>query len=92
MAGSPSTSLETIRRLLFGLLVLGMAGTATELGFMNHYEDWKQLIPFAGMGLSLLALLWFAFSRSTGATRSFRVLQSRGRALPHGKDSNAPAI
>ena len=73
MAGSPSTTLETTRRLLLGLLVLGMAGTATELWFMNHYEDWKQLIPFAGMGISLLALLWFAFSRSTGATRSFRL-------------------
>ena len=72
MAGSPSTTLETTRRLLLGLLVLGMTGTATELWFMNHYEDWKQLIPFAGMGVSLLTLLWFAFSRSTGATRLFR--------------------
>ena len=73
MAVSPQTMLETIRRLLLSLLVLGMAGTTLELWFMNHYEDWKQLIPFAGMGVSLLALLRFAFSRSTGATRSFRV-------------------
>ena len=72
MAGSPSTTLETTRRLLLGLLVLGMTGTATELWFMSHFEDWKQLIPFAGMGVSLLTLLWFAFSRSTGATRWFR--------------------
>jgi hypothetical protein len=73
MAGSPSTTLETTRRLLLGLLVLGMAGTTTELWFMGHHEDWKQLLPFAGMGVSLLTLIWFAFSRSTGATRSFRV-------------------
>jgi disulfide bond formation protein DsbB len=73
MAVAPSATLETIRRLLLGLLVFGMAGTTTELVLMNHYEDWKQFIPFVGMGISLLTLLWFAFSRSPGATRSFRL-------------------
>ena len=72
MAVSPSTTLETTRRLLLGVLVFGMAGTSTELWFMNHYEDWKQLIPFAGMGMSLLTLLWFGVTRSSGATRLFR--------------------
>ena len=73
MPVSPLATLETIRRLLLGLLVLGMAGTTAELWFMSHYEDWWQLIPFAGMGVSLLTLVWFAFSRSPGATRSFRL-------------------
>ena len=73
MATAPPTTLEAIRRLLLGLLVVGMVGTTTELWFMNHYEDWKQFIPFAGMGISLLTLAWFAFSRSAGATRSFRI-------------------
>ena len=53
MTVAPSTTLETIRRLLLGLLVLGLVGTTTELWFMSHYEDWWQLIPFAGMGISL---------------------------------------
>jgi hypothetical protein len=73
MPAAPVTTLETIRRLLLGLLGLGLVGTTTELWFMSHYEDWWQLIPFAGMGVSLLALLWFAFVRSTGATRLFRI-------------------
>ena len=73
MAVSPLTTLETIRRLLLALLVLGMAGTTAELWFMSHYEDFWQLIPFAGMGISLLTLLWFAFSHSTGAMRLFRI-------------------
>jgi hypothetical protein len=73
MAVSPMTTLETIRRLLLGLLVLGMAGTTAELWFMSHYEDVWQLIPFAGMGISLLTLLWFAVSRSTVATGWFRI-------------------
>ena len=73
MPVSPLATLETIRRLLLGLLVLGMAGTTAELWFMSHYEDLWQLIPFAGMGISLLALFWFSFSRSTGAMRLFRL-------------------
>ena len=73
MAVSQLTALETIRRLLLGLLVLGMSGTTAELWFMSHYEDWWQLIPFAGMGLSLLTLLWFAGSRSSAATGLFRI-------------------
>ena len=73
MTVAPSTTLETIRRMLLGLLVLGMVGTTTELWFMSHYEDWWQLMPFAGMGISLLTLMWFSFSRSTWATRSFRI-------------------
>ena len=73
MAVAPPTALETIRRLLLGLLVLGLVGTTTELWFMSHYEVWKQIIPFAGMGASLLTLLWFSFARSTWATRSFRL-------------------
>ena len=72
MADSPLGTLETIRRLLLGLLVFGMTGTTTELLFMGHYEDWWQLVPFAGMGISLLTLLWFAFRRSSSATRLFR--------------------
>jgi len=72
MIVSPSATLEAIRRLLLGLLVLGMAGTATELWFMNHYEDWWQVLPFAAMGISLVTLMWFAITRSFGATRLFR--------------------
>ena len=73
MAVAQPTTLETIRRLLLGLLVLGMVGTTIELLFMSHYEDWLQMIPFAGMGISLLTLIWFAFARSSGSTRVFRV-------------------
>jgi hypothetical protein len=72
MAGPPTT-LESVRRLLLALLLFGMAGTTAELWLMDHFEDWKQLLPFAAMGLSAFTLLWFGFARSAGATRSFRV-------------------
>lgn len=67
------TALERTRRLLLGLLFFGMAGTTAELWFMGHHEDWKQLIPFAGMGIAALTLIWFGFSHSRAATRSFRL-------------------
>ena len=73
MVGSPASTLETTRRLLLGLLFIGMTGTTAELWLMGHHEDWLQLIPFYGMLLSALTLIWFALSRSVPATRSFRL-------------------
>ena len=73
MVRSPALVLETTRRLLLGLLFAGMAGTSAELWLMGHHEDWLQTIPFYGMLLSALTLMWFAFSRSVPATRSFRL-------------------
>lgn len=73
MAGSSSTTLETVRRLLLGLLVFGMTGTTAELWLMGHHEDWRQLIPLVAMGVSGLVLVWFATGRSLGATRAFRL-------------------
>jgi hypothetical protein len=72
MTVAPSTPLETIRRLLLGLLMLGLSGTIAELWLMGHYEDWWQILPFAGMGAAALTLVWFAFTHSRWATRSFR--------------------
>ena len=72
MAGPPTT-LETVRRLLLVLLLAGMAGTTAELWLMDHFEDWKQWLPFAAIGLTAVTLLWFGFSRSAGATRAFRI-------------------
>ena len=73
MSALPSNALETIRRLLFGALALGLIGTLAELWLMGHHEDWKQLIPLVVIGASALVLVWFAFSRSGWATRSFRL-------------------
>jgi hypothetical protein len=73
MTGPSSRALETIRRLLLGLLALGLAGTSAELWFMGHHEDWLQLLPFAGMGIAAVTLIWFALSHSPAATRTFRI-------------------
>lgn len=73
MSGTPSTKLDTIRRLLLALLAFGMIGTSLELFLMDHYEDWQQVLPFGVMGLSLLTLLWFGATHSRTAIRAFRL-------------------
>lgn len=73
MAELPPTTLETTRRLLLALLAFGLAGTTAELWLMGHHEDWKQLIPLVVIGASAVVLLWFAFTRSRWAARSFRL-------------------
>lgn len=73
MGATPSTTLDSIRRLLLGLLAVGLIGTSAELALMSHYEDWLQVLPFGAMGMSLVALLWFAATHSRASTRLFRV-------------------
>jgi hypothetical protein len=54
-------TLITLRRLLLGLLLFGLVGTATELVLMGHDEDAWQLIPLVVIAMAVLAvgaLLW----------------------------------
>ena len=69
----PHTTLETVRRLLLGVLAFGLIGTLAELWFMGHHEDWKQFIPLVVIGVTAVGLVWFGLSRSAWAMRSFRV-------------------
>jgi hypothetical protein len=57
---SPSAILAALRQLLLGLLLFGLAGTTTDLLLLGHYEDAKQLIPLAAIGLAALASVGLA--------------------------------
>jgi hypothetical protein len=69
---SDSAALETVRRLLLVILVIGMVGTAVELVLLDHYEDTGQLIPLTLLGLGLGAVSWQA---ATDRPWSLRALQ-----------------
>jgi hypothetical protein len=69
---APAT-LHTLRRLLLGLLALGLGGTTAELCFMGHYEDWWQVAPLAVMGVSAVLLVSVVLTWSAWALRLFRV-------------------
>ena len=69
-----STALRTVRRILLAGLWLGTIGTALELLLLEHYEEWRQLIPLGLLAAGLLALLWHAVHRSATPLRVLQVL------------------
>ena len=59
--------------MLLVILVLGLVGTAAELVLLDHYEDWKQVVPLALIGLALVAVVWHVIAP---AASNVRVLQA----------------
>jgi len=49
--------LVAIRRVILGVLVLGMTGLLTELALLAHYADFKQQIPLLLMAAGLAAII-----------------------------------
>ena len=69
-----STTLLTVRRILFIVLLGGMVGTLTELLLLDHVEEPMQLVPVVllavavlafGLQASLPARLWTRLFRAT---------------------------
>ena len=52
-----ANSLAVIRRVILGVLLLGMIGLLTELALLAHYEDVKQQIPLALLAAGLVIVL-----------------------------------
>jgi disulfide bond formation protein DsbB len=67
-----TTTMSAIRRLLLGLMTLGLVGTMTDLLFLEHYEDSAQLIPLLLLFVGLCAVL---FRVVAGGAASIRILQ-----------------
>ncbi len=61
-----------VRRVLFAALLTGLAGTATELLLIEHYEDAWQLVPIVLTGWAVVLLLWHVAARSTTSRRLFQ--------------------
>lgn len=49
--------LVVIRRVILGVLLLGMTGLLVELTLLAHYTDLKQQIPLVLLGLGIMALV-----------------------------------
>ena len=49
--------LVVIRRVILGVLLLGMTGLLVELTLLGHYTDFKQQIPVALLGFGIAALV-----------------------------------
>ena len=73
--GSPVATLVTLRRLLLGILLFGLTGTATELLLMGHYEDGWQLIPLVVIGLAMFTSVAMIVTGPTSLTASTRLFR-----------------
>jgi hypothetical protein len=62
----------TLRRLLLWLLLLGLAGMATELTLLKHYEDTSMLIPFLAMAVAAVGAIARLAQPSPGSVRWLR--------------------
>lgn len=64
---SGNRTLTIVRRLLLGILTIGMVGTIADLLLLKHYEDVWQAPPLVllSAGLIMAALMWTDPSRTT---------------------------
>lgn len=71
---SGNRTLTIVRRLLLGILTIGMVGTIADLLLLKHYEDVWQAPPLVllSAGLIVLALMWTDPGRTT--VRTFAAL------------------
>lgn len=60
-----------LRRVLLAIWVFGLLGVAAELVLLEHYEDLKQLIPFAVIAIGLVVVAWFVARPGRVAARAF---------------------
>ena len=61
---SPVATLVTLRRLLLGILLFGLVGTATELTLMGHDEDGYQMIPLVVLTIAVFASVRMLVTRA----------------------------
>ena len=66
------TTIAGVRRILAGILLLGMSGTLVELLLLGHHEDSTQLIPLFLLGLGMAAVAWSAMSKSDASILAVR--------------------
>ena len=64
----------TLRRILLGILVVGLAGLAIELLLLKHDEEAAQLVPLALIALAFVAIVWQAFNATPVSLRVLRAI------------------
>ncbi len=58
-----NSAIGTVRGILAVALGLGLAGTGAELLLLEHFEDWRQIVPIALIAGALVVLIWHAVDR-----------------------------
>jgi hypothetical protein len=66
------STLSLLRRLVFALVVIGLAGLTLDLLLLGHHEDAWQVAPLVALGLGLVACGWQGLKGSLASLRSFQ--------------------
>ncbi|HLN85750.1 MAG TPA: hypothetical protein VK200_04795 [Candidatus Limnocylindrales bacterium] len=69
-----ATTLCVLRKILLAILILGMAGSGTELILLKHTEEPRQWIPLILLTVASSALAWHVLGGGPTATRMLRWL------------------
>ena len=67
-----SAIIAVMRRVLLGILLLGLVGTGVELLLLKHFEDNWQIAPLALIGTALIVIAWHAVSPGQASLRTFQ--------------------
>ena len=67
------TTLSRVRALGLATLMLGIAGTATELLLIGHFDDVNQVVPLVLLALGLIIALWQAIAPGTASVRALQL-------------------
>ena len=65
---------DAARRILLGILVLGVIGISAELLLLSHTEHWNQWIPLVLNDLTIAMCVVVAFKPTTGTIRLFQLI------------------
>lgn len=65
---------DTVRRVLFVILCLGIPGSMLELFLLKHTDGVWQLLPLVLLGAALLTLGWIALAPTQPGIRAWQAL------------------
>ena len=66
-------TLDVVRRVLLAVLLIGLAGTTTELLLLKHDEGPLQFIPLVLIGIAFVAIAWHEIHRGAASLRLFQI-------------------
>ena len=72
--GVGADRVEVLRRWILGVLVLGLAGTITELVLLEHYEQPLQFVPLVLIAAAVAALAFEVRRRDAASRRALQVV------------------
>jgi hypothetical protein len=65
---------ELLRRWVLGVLVLGLAGTMTELVLLEHYEQVLQFVPLLLIVAAVAAIAWQVMRNDAASLRALEII------------------